>query len=341
MELKGLRIMVTGGAGFIGSHLFDKLIEMDNHVIVYDNLDKYYAGKEDNIQFNLGNPNLSFMKLDILDYDVLCKVMKKVDVIFHLAAQPGVRYSLENPQKTNTVNTTGTLNVLMAAKQNHVKKIIFASSSAVYGVPQYMPVDETHPTNPISIYGASKLVAEKFCRIYNDLFNLPTIILRYHTVYGPRQRPDMAIYKWTRRLIENKPPVIYGDGEQTRDFTYIDDIIDGTIKAGEKDDIEGEIFNIGSGSRLSVNEVLRLLQKATQKENVNPVHYAPKLGDVSDTYADINKAKKHLGYNPTTTMHDGIKQFIEWYESHSSGKMHTTEREPGILDDCCGQSTSS
>lgn len=341
MELKGLKIMVTGGAGFIGSHLVDKLIEMGNDVIVYDDLDEYYVGKEDNIQHNLGNSNFNFMKLDILNYDALCKAMKKVDVVFHLAAQPGVRYSLQNPQKTNTVNTTGTLNVLKAAKENRVKKVIFASSSAVYGIPQYMPIDEKHPTNPISIYGASKLAAEKFCQIYINLFDLSTIILRYHTVYGPRQRPDMAIYKWTQQLFENKPPVIYGDGEQTRDFTYIDDIMNGTLKAAETDDIEGEIFNLGSGSRFSVNEVLRLLQKVTQKGNGNPVHYAPKLGDVSDTYADITKAKKRLGYNPTTTLEDGIKRFIKWYKSRSYRKRCTTEQEPGILNNRRGQSTGS
>ena len=319
MDLKGLKIMVTGGAGFIGSHLVDELIRMDNNVVVYDNLDSYYAGKEENIKTNMGNPNLSFLNLDILDYHALCRVMKKVDVIFHLAAQPGVRYSLENPQKTNAVNTTGTLNVLMAAKQNHVKKIIFASSSAVYGIPQYMPVDETHPTRPISIYGASKLAAEKFCQIYNGLLNLPIIILRYHTVYGPRQRPDMAIYKWTQQLSENKHPVIYGTGEQTRDFTYVGDVINGTLKAGQIDDVKGEIFNLGGGSRVSVNEVVKLLLKLTGKKDINPIYEPPKLGDVPDTYADISKGRNILGYKPKVSLDAGVRQFIEWFRS----RMHT------------------
>lgn len=324
--------MVTGGAGFIGSHLVDKLIEKRNTVIVCDNLDEYYVGKEENIRHNLGNSHFEFFQLDILDYGALCRLMKKIDVIFHLAAQPGVRYSLENPQKTNTINTTGTLNVLEAAKKNNVKKIVFASTSAVYGVPQYMPVDEIHPANPISVYGVSKLAAEKFCRIYDDSFDLSTIILRYHTVYGPRQRPDMAIHKWTSQLIENEHPIIFGEGNQTRDFTYIDDIVNGTVKAAETDDIEGETFNLGSGKRLSVNDVLRLLQKVTKKENVNPVYDAPKIGDVSDTYADITKAKKRLGYNPTTTLENGIKRFIKWYESRSPRKRRTTEQEQGILN---------
>lgn len=316
MELKGLKIIVTGGAGFIGSHLVDRLIEMGNHVIVYDNFDEYYTGKEENIRDHFRSPNFTLIKADILDYNTLCKAMNKVDVVFHLAAQAGVRYSLENPLKTNTVNTNGTLNVLNAAKENRVKKIVFASSSSVYGIPQYMPINEKHPTNPISIYGASKLVAEKYCQIYYELMDMPVVTLRYHTVYGTRQRPDMAISKWTRLLFEDKPPVIYGDGKQTRDFTYIDDIIEGTLKAAENDNVEGEIFNLGSGSRISVNNVLKLLLRLTDKEDINPIYEEPKLGDVYDTYADISKARKLLGYNPKVTLDSGIRQFMKWFKSH-------------------------
>jgi len=310
MELNELNIMVTGGAGFIGSHLVDRLIEMGNHVIVYDNFDEYYAGKNGNIQHHLGDPKFHLVKADILDYDTLSKAMNKVDIVFHLAAQAGVRYSLENPIKTNTVNTTGTLNVLRAAKQNRSKKIVFASSSSVYGVPQYMPVDEKHPTNPESIYGASKLAAEKYCRI----LGLPTIILRFHTVYGPRQRPDMAIHKWIQRLYQNKPPVIYGDGKQTRDFTYIDDIIDGTLKSAETEGIEKAIFNLGSGSNMSVNTVVELLLKLTDKTDIKPIYTQPKLGDVPHTHADTSKARNLLGYNPKVPFESGIQQFIKWYK---------------------------
>jgi UDP-glucose 4-epimerase len=313
MKLTGLNIMVTGGAGFIGSHLVDKLIQMGNQVNVYDNFDEYYEGKEYNIQNHLGNSNFNLIKADILDYDTLCKSMNNVDIVFHFAAQAGVRYSFEHPIKTNTINTTGTLNVLNAAKTNQLKKIIFASSSSVYGVPQYLPIDEKHPTNPISIYGVSKLAAERYCRI----LELPTVMLRFHTVYGPRLRPDLAIHNWIHRLFQNKPPVIYGDGKQTRDFTYIDDLIDGILKSAETEGIEGEVFNLGSGSNVSINNVVELLLKLTHKVDLKPIHTEPKLGDVPDTHANVSKARNILGYDPKMNFESGIRHLITWYKSYS------------------------
>ena len=319
MDLMGLRIMVTGGAGFVGSHLVDRLVELGNHTIVYDNFDEYYTGKEKNIKRHLSNPNFTLIKADILEYHILCKAMTKVDVVFHLAAQAGVRYSQNNPLKTNTVNTTGTLNILKAARERKVKKLVFASSSSVYGTPQYLPVDEKHPLNPISIYGASKLAAEKYCQIFNDLQNLPVTILRYYTVYGPRQRPDMVIHKWLQRLLEHKPPIIYGDGKQTRDFTYIDDIVDGTLKAAETEEAEGEIFNLGTESRISLNDLVTLLLKLTHKEDIIPVYEARKPSDIQDTYANISKARKILGYDPKVTLDLGTRQFLKWLVSCSGG----------------------
>lgn len=320
MELYGLRIMITGGAGFIGSHLADRLLDMNNQIVAYDNFDKYYTGKENNIREYLENPSFKLVKADILDNNTLSKSMEKVDVVFHLAAKAGVGYSLENPFITNTVNTSGTLNVLEAAKKCGVIKVIYSSSSTVYGEPQYMPWDEKHPTNPISFYGASKLAAEKFCKIYNDLLGLSTVILRYHTVYGPRQRPDLAISKWTNLIFNNKIPKIYGNGKQTRDFTYIDDIIDGTLKAAEIEDAEGQIFNLGSGSRKSINDVLKLLLTISDKEHIEPIYEEPRLGDIHDTQADISKARALLGYDPKVEISTGLKKYVKWFESYINKK---------------------
>ncbi|MCK4953214.1 GDP-mannose 4,6-dehydratase [Candidatus Bathyarchaeota archaeon] len=317
MKSDDKKVLITGGVGFIASHLVDTLLDKHYYVIAYDNFDSYYSGKEENIRHNFKNPNFTLIKGDILDYETLRNVMKNIDVVFHLAAQPGVRYSFQNPVKTNNVNVSGTLNVLRAAKEENIKKVIFASSSSVYGSPKYMPVDEKHPTKPISIYGASKLAAENYCRIFSDKLGLPVIILRYHTVYGPRQRPDLAFFKWARQIFERKPITIYGNGTQTRDFTYIDDAINGTIKAASTASIEGEVFNIGGGSRISVNDVVNSLIRFIGI-NAEIVYESPKLGDVSDTRADISKAEEILGYTPKVNLEEGLKRFIKWFEKTKS-----------------------
>lgn len=313
MELEKLRIMVTGGAGFIGSHLVDKLIKRNNCVVVYDSFNEYYFGKENNIQDHFGKSNFNLIRADILDGATLCKAMKDLDIVFHLAAQPGVGFSMKNPLKTHMVNTTGTLNVLNVARKMRTKKIVFASSSSVYGIPQYTPLNEKHPTHPVSVYGISKLTAEKYCKIFNDLLDVPTVSLRYHTVYGPRQRPDMAIYKWTKLVCEDKSPVIYGDGKQSRDFTYISDIVDATLSAAELDEVEGEVFNVGSGTKTTISRVVNLLLKLTGKEYLEPAYEMSRMGDVPVTHADISKAKMLLGYTPKVTLKKGIERFLKWY----------------------------
>jgi len=313
----GNRILVTGGAGFIGSNLVDELMKQDVHVIVYDNFDEYYLGKERNLEQHISSLDLTILRADILDTKTLFKALDNVDIVFHLAAQPGVGFSLEDPKKTSNVNIIGTLNVLRAIKEAGVRKVIYASTSSVYGQPQYLPIDENHPTNPVSIYGASKLAAEKYCQIFAHQLGLPMVILRYHTVYGPRQRPDMAIHKWTRALFEHKPITIYGDGNQTRDFTYIDDIVDGTIRAAEVEDAVGQVFNLGGGNRISINEVVKLLIETSEVGESRVVYEPPKVGDVSDTYADITRAKQTLGFNPKVGLKDGLRRFIEWYKDHT------------------------
>jgi len=315
MEVQDLKVLVSGGAGFIGSHLADKLLERRSIVICYDNFSPYYSGKEKNVRNNLNNPNYHLVKADILDFESLSEAMKDVDVVFHLAAQPGVRYSVEHPAEVSQINVNGTISVLETARRREVGKIVYASSSSVYGNPEGMPIGEEHPLAPISPYGVSKLAGEKYCQVYRRLYGLDIVILRYFTVYGPRQRPDMAIHRFVDQISNGKPPVVYGDGKQTRDFTYVDDIVAGTIEAAQAEGYAGEAFNLGGGHRISVNDLLQRLIKLLGKENViQPVYEAAKPGDVENTHADIGKARGILGYEPRTSLEEGLKNFTEWYK---------------------------
>ena len=315
-NLRNLRILVTGGAGFIGSHLADALLEMNNTVINYDNFSPYYSGKERNVKQNLKNEKYHLIKADIMDFENLLQAMEGVDVVFHLAAQPGVRYSAEHPLEVSQVNIGGTINVLEAARQRRVRKIIYASSSSIYGNLKYMPVSEEHPLNPISPYGVTKLAGERYCQVYAKLHGMDIVTLRYFTVYGPRQRPDMAIYKFVVRILENKAPIVYGDGTQTRDFTYIDNIIQGTIAAAVVEGQAGEVFNLGGGRRTSVNDLLERLLKLCGKEDViRPIYEQAKLGEVGDTHSDISKARRILNYEPKKSLEECLSSFIEYYRS--------------------------
>lgn len=316
--MKNKNVMVTGGAGFIGSHLAERVAKQCKKLLVYDNFNPFYEGKENNLSSLLHEPDFYLVKGDILDYGKLNIAMRNIDVVFHLAAQPGVRYSLDCPTVTNEVNTTGTLNVLEAARRNDVSKVIYASSSSVYGNQRSLPTEEAAGKMPISPYGASKLAAEHYCRIYYQTHGLNIVSLRYFTVYGPRQRPDMAFRKWVKAISEGKPLTVYGDGNQTRDFTYIRDVVDGTIKAAEAEDIEGEIFNIGGGSRISMNDVVRMLIELLGVDDVQVVHESSKAGDVRDTQADISKASKVLGYRPKFHLKEGLRIFVNWYRSSFS-----------------------
>jgi len=265
VELRNLAVLVTGGAGFIGSHLVDFLLKRGNRVIVYDNFDPFYTGKEQNIVHHFGDSNLTLLKADILDYKALSSAMRNVDVVFHEAAQPGIRYSIQNPKKVHEVNVTGTLNVLRAALANQVKKVIHASSSSVYGSAKYLPFDEKHPTNPNSPYAASKLAAEKYCLVFHEVYGLNVVVLRYFSVYGPRQRPDQVIRIFVSNALSGRPITIYGDGKQTRDFTYIDDVVRATLRVAEvkTDEI---LINIGSSKRITINMLFKTIKNWLEKK---------------------------------------------------------------------------
>ncbi|MEE9150815.1 MAG: SDR family oxidoreductase [Thermoplasmata archaeon] len=312
------KILITGGAGFIGSHLAFKLAQLEYEVIILDNLDPYYDVriKKKNLELVLRNEKCSFVNGDILDREQLEDIVKDgVNFIYHEAAQPGVRASVENPLKPNEVNVKGTLNVLEAARKGEVERVISASSSSVYGKVEYLPFDENHPTQPLSPYGVSKLVAEHYCRVYNDLYGLPTVSLRYFTVYGPRMRPDLAIPIFTRALFHGESPTIFGNGEQTRDLTYIEDIVSANLKLLETDRTDGEILNIGGGKRVTVNRLFEFLMQLIGSD-VEPIYGGVIKGDAKHTLSNIDKARQLIGYEPTTSIEAGLEKFVGWYKAN-------------------------
>ncbi len=303
-----MKFLVTGGAGFIGSHAIDKLIQ-ENEVICLDNFDSYYNSgiKRFNIKHHLENKNFQLVDGDIRDSNLLKKIFEEgIDYVIHEGAQPGVRTSVKDPKKANEVNTAGTLTLLEAALNSDVKKIINASSSSVYGKVKYLPYDEKHPTNPISPYGVSKLAAEHYCRIFKELYGLKVVTLRYFTVYGPRMRPDLAISIFTRKALQDEPIKIFGDGNKTRDFTYIDDAADATLLALEKG--KG-VYNIGGGNRLTILDLTKKIIDITGSKS--KISYSQAImGDVDHTLADNTKAQKELGWAPNVEIEEGLRRYV-------------------------------
>ncbi len=313
-----VKILITGGAGFIGSHLAEKLAQLDHEVVILDNLDPYYhvGIKKKNIEIVLKNKNCSFVNGDILDNEQLDNIVKEgINFIFHEAAQPGVRASVEDPLKPNEVNVKGTLNVLEAARKGEVERIINASSSSVYGKVEYLPFDEKHPTQPLSPYGVSKMVAEHYCRVYNDLYGLSTVSLRYFTVYGPRMRPDLAIPIFTRALFGGEKPTIFGNGEQTRDLTYIEDIVAANVNLLDTDKADGEILNIGGGKRVTVNQLFENLKRLTGRD-IEPIYGNEIKGDAKHTLSKVDKARRLIGYEPETSIEAGLEKFVKWFQEN-------------------------
>ncbi|OGD52701.1 hypothetical protein A3K80_04375 [Candidatus Bathyarchaeota archaeon RBG_13_38_9] len=307
-----MNVLVTGGAGFIGSHIVDRLLSQGYFVFVIDNFDNYYSQeiKANNIRHNQDKKNFKLIRGDIRNSDLLRETLKDMDIVFHVAARPGVRGRLQDSRIYHEFNVTGTLCLLNECLNSNIKKVIFSSSSSVYGESKYLPIDEKHPLNPISFYGATKLAGEKYCRIFSEIYGLPIIVLRYFTVFGPRQRPDEAICKFTRLILRGERVEIYGNGEQTRDFTYIDDVVVGNMLAFNSETKWGT-FNIGGGQRLSINELLKLLNEACGT-NVMPVYCPKTIGDVSNTWANVDEAQRILGYVPKVDVRTGIKKYVEW-----------------------------
>ncbi len=279
-------------------------------MICLDNFDSYYNPliKRKNIADFLTNDNYTLVEGDINDRSLLYEYIEDTDCIFHEAAQAGVRISVENPLKSHEVNATGTLNLLQTACDAGVKKVIYASSSSVYGNVKYLPFDELHPTLPVSPYGVSKLVAEHYCRVFDELYGLKTCSLRYFTVYGPRMRPDLAISIFTGLALKNKRITIFGDGEKTRDFTYIDDIVDANIIAMRTG--EG-VYNIGGSHRISINDLAGKIIEITGSSS--SITYANAVkGDAEHTFADTKKAERELGWRPQVSLGEGLQRYAAW-----------------------------
>jgi len=314
-------ILVTGGAGFIGSHLIRRFLAEGVRVVCYDNFSSYYDPelKRENIRPFLESEGFSLVEANIMDGSSLRKVFAQhsFDAVVHLAAIVGVRYSLSHPATYFDVNVKGTLNLLEEARRARVSKIIFASSSSVYGMNSQVPFKEDDPAiHPISPYAASKRAAELLCFTYHHLYGLDVFCLRFFTAYGPAQRPEMAIHTFTRCLEEGSPIPFYGDGESARDYTYIDDIVDGIIKSVQF--VKGfEIINLGQSRTVTLKRLVELLEAALNKKaKLKKMPLQP--GDMLITRADISKAVDILGYRPTTSIEEGIKRFVEWYRNKAA-----------------------
>ena len=289
---------------------------MGANVTVFDDFDKYYKGKEANLVEASKSQNFSLIEADIRDLSLLTSAMKGIEVVIHEAGQAGVGISVDDPQTTNDINVTGTVNVLWAAKANGVKRVVNASSSSIFGQPKYLPIDEGHPTNPASPYGVSKLAAEQYGKVFSKVYGIEVVSLRYFSVYGPRGRPDQVIRKFMQSLANNKPPVINGDGSHTRDFTHVSDVVSATIGAAETDGVGSEVFNIGFGARTSILSVAeKVISLMGMEGKVRPEHTAESRGDFPDTQADNSKARKVLGWKPRVDLDTGLKEYVEWFRT--------------------------
>jgi len=309
-----MKYLVTGGLGFIGSHIVDRLLKDGHEVIVVDNKET------NNLDQHKDNKKLTIKPMSILDNDIeRIFADKDIDAVFHLAAIPNVQFSIKNPIETNEANITGILTMLNLCKEFGVKRFVFSSSSSIYGDQDKLPIVETMTPNPMSPYALQKLVGEMYCSLFNKLFELETISLRYFNVYGPRQDPEgdyaALIPKFIKLLKEDKQPTIYGDGEQSRDFCFVTDVVEANLKAAttKNKEVFGQACNIGGGNNFTVNKVTEMLIKLNGKD-IEPTHLPPVI-ESRATLADVSKAKKLLNWEPKMKFEDGLKETFEFFSS--------------------------
>src|SRR2546422_1101292 len=322
-----MRYLVTGGAGFIGSNTVDELVSRGHSVVVLDDLS---SGKEDNLA-EIRN-KITFIKGSVTDIEVVRKAMHEAEYVLHLAARTSVPRSVKDPIETNKINIDGTLNVLVAAKELKVKRVVFAASSSAYGETPTLPKVETMQPQPISPYGVTKFVGELYGQTFGRCYGLENVALRYFNIFGPRQDPSSpysgVLAKFCTAFLEDKQPVVFGDGEQTRDFTFVDNAVHANLLACEAPHVAGKVFNVGCGDRISLNQVLAALGKITGK-TLEAKYDPPRDGDIRDSQADISRAKEFLGYDPQIGFEEGLARTFEWYRESQTRTAAKAEKVTG------------
>jgi len=307
--------LVTGGAGFIGSNIVERLLGEGARVRVLDN---FSTGKQENIAHLKGS--LEVIKGDLRNPQDVARAVEGADYVLHQGALPSVPKSVADPVTTNECNVTGTLNLLVACRDAKVRRVVFASSSSVYGDTPTLPKVEDMPPNPISPYALQKLTGEFYCRQFTELYGLETVSLRYFNVFGPRQDPGSqyaaVIPNFVSRSLEDLAPIVYGDGEQTRDFTYVDNVVQINLQACRSERVAGMVFNVATQTRQSLNEILRLLGEILER-SLQPEYLDERAGDIKHSIADISAARMHLGYNPPVSFEQGLRHYVKWFSDHA------------------------
>jgi len=307
------KVLVTGGAGFIGSNLTESLLKGKHFVRV---LDDFSTGKKENLIFNKSYPSLEVMAGDIRSLRTCKKAMKGMEYVFHQAALPSVQRSVEDPETSNAINVGGTLNILLAAREEGVKRVIYASSSSIYGDTPTLPKHEEMPSHPLSPYALQKYIGEQYCRLFYQLYGLDSVSLRYFNIFGPKQDPNSlysaVIPRFIDALLHGRPPIIFGDGEQSRDFTFIENVVQANLLAMSAERLHGEAMNIACGKRISLNQLLKILKQILGSK-LSPVYQEPREGDVRHSLADIHKSKKIINYMPNVGTREGLKKTVEFF----------------------------